>query len=208
MLRQISERERDVYYLYLHLGVTSRTGGVEEGVGDRWVLKNPLTVTVLVVPKNFGNFGVLHPKWFVLYKAEKLLTHERLCHSKNPNFHHLFTETAQHPHPDAFIFQSNVPEISINKHNPLVIICCYPLKFQQRRCCRGRINPLVAILSAQMDTSPSSWLSQGGNCLTKASLGSTDSAPGYPSLGKAGEAQPGPSTICLHLDWQLPLTAG
>lgn len=169
------------------------------GRGRRQVgAKNPLTVTVLVVPKNFGNFGVLHPS--LLYKAEKLLTHERLCHSKSPNFHHLFTGTAQHPHPDAFIFQSNVPEISINKHNPLVIICCYPLKFQQRRCCRGRINPLVAILSAQMDTSPSSWLSQGGNCLTKASLGSTDSAPGYPSLGKAGEAQPGPSTICLHLD--------
>lgn len=60
MLRQISERERDVYYLYL--GVTSRTGGVEEGVGDRWVLPNPLTVTVLVVPRNFGSFSVLHPQ--------------------------------------------------------------------------------------------------------------------------------------------------
>lgn len=126
-------------------------------------------------------------KQFVLHKAEKLLTHEQLCHSKSPYFNPLFTETAQHPHPDAFIFQSNVPEISINKHNPLVIICCYPLKFQQRCCCCfKRINPLVAILSAQMATSSSTWLSQGGNCLTKASLGRrSDSAP-VASLPRGG----------------------
>lgn len=116
------------------------------------------------------------PKYFVLHMAEKLLTHEQLCHSKSPSFNHLFTETARHLHPDAFIFQSNVPEISINKHNPLAIICCYPQKFQQRCCCK-RINPLVAILSAQMDMSSFTRLSQGGNCLSKSSLGRSDSAP-------------------------------
>lgn len=131
------------------------------------------------------------PKGFVLHKAEKLLTHEQPHHSKSSNFSHLFKETAQHPHPDAFIFQSNVPEISINKHNPLVIICCYPLKFQWRCCCCSRrINPLVAILSAQMDTSSSTWLSQGSNCLAKASLGRSDSAPeaSFPRGGRERRA--------------------
>lgn len=54
------EREGDVYHLYSHLGVTSRTGGVEEGVGDRWGLPNTFPVTILGGPRNFGCFGVLH----------------------------------------------------------------------------------------------------------------------------------------------------
>lgn len=87
---------------------------------------------------------------------------------------------------NTFIFQSYVLVISINNHNPLALICHNPLKFQQ--LCK-MINPLIAILSAQMDTSPrallSLWLRLSlWNQLEQEWL----SSPDFPPPGRQGKS--------------------
>lgn len=128
--------------------------GQEAGGG----LTKPITATVLQGPRNLGCDVLFSPKKSVLHSAEQLLTRELLDPIAQAPVSTISTEPAQHPDSDTFIFQSNVPVISINKHNSLVLICCYPLKLQQY-CCYEMINPLIAIFSTQMDRSFSAWLS-------------------------------------------------
>lgn len=88
-----------------------------------------------------------------------------------------------------------------------MLICCYPLRLQQLLWNNKSIScnfispnghelhslahPVVAILSLR--PSWKRWVTQ---------------LPWFPSHSRGRESQAWSSTICLHLDWQLPMTVG